>query len=237
MFGSDVQAAAQRHALAEYPREAVGFVIAGAYAPQVNVAADPGNQFCVAPEAWDDDVQAVIHSHTLTYGLPADRDARAPSAADMQAQLAAAVPFGIVATDGEIATDILWWGDHLLDEPLIGRRFVPGVLDCYELVRAWCWQERAIRLPSFPRDAEWWEHGQDMLAQGFSSAGFVRVAIEDAQRGDSFLIALPAHGVVNHCGVLLEGGLMLHHRAGQLSRREPWSGAWRRLTRLVVRHR
>lgn len=228
MYGLDVDAAAQAHALAEWPRESVGYVVGDAYVPQSNIALDPVREFAVADSAWSDDVQAVIHSHTISLD-------RAPGAADMRSQISAGVPFGILATDGNVATPILWFGDHVLDEPLVGRTFVPGVTDCYELVRAWMWQERKIKLRPFARDADWWERGGDLLAQSFEKAGCKRISVEDARAGDGLLMAIPATGIINHCAVLLGGGLMLHHRAGQLSRREPWSGAWRRLTRMVVR--
>lgn len=229
MFGPDVEIAAQNHALVEWPREAVGYVIGGTYVPQENIASDPVREFRVADSAWSDDVRAVIHSHTTSFDW-------LPSKADMQSQLSAGVPFGILATNGDTTTPLLWFGDHVLDEPLIGRRFVSNVTDCYELVRAWMWQERRIKLKSFPRDVAWWERGENLLAQSFETAGCVRVAIEDAHPGDGLLMAIPATGPVNHCAVLLDGGLMLHHRVGQFSRREPWSGAWRRLTRMAVRY-
>lgn len=229
MFGPDVAKSAQDHALVEWPRECVGYVIGGAYVAQKNIASDPVREFRVIDSAWSDEVQAVIHSHTTSFDW-------SPSKADMQSQLSAGVPFGILATNGDTTTPLLWFGDHVLDEPLIGRQFVPGVTDCYELVRAWVWQERGIKLRSFPRDVSWWERGENLLMQSFEAAGYVRVAVEEARPGDGLLMAIPATGVVNHCAVLLDSGLMLHHRAKQLSRREPWSGAWRRLTRMAVRY-
>lgn len=229
MFGPDIENAAQDRALVEWPRECVGFVIGGAYVAQANIAADPIREFRVADDAWSDDVQAVVHSHTTSFD-------RSPSKADMQSQISAGVPFGILATNGDTTTPLLWCGDHVLDEPLIGRQFISNVTDCYELVRAWMWQERRVKLKSFARDVAWWERGEDLLMQNFEAAGCTRVAVEEARPGDGLLMTIPATGMVNHCAVLLDSGLMLHHRVGQLSRREPWSGAWRRLTRMAVRY-
>ena len=233
MFGPEVEAAAAEHAVAEWPRESVGYVIGGTYVPQANIAGDRLKEFLVADSAWSDDVQAGVHSHICLGDLDPDR--RAPSQSDMIAQLSAAVPFGIVASDGKAATPILWFGDHVLADPLIGRAFVPGVMDCYELVRAYFRQVRAITLKSFPRDVDWDERGEDLLMRGFAQAGFAQIAPEQARADDGLLLAIPG-GRVNHCGVLLGDGTMLHHRWGQLSRREPWSGPWRRLTRMAVRY-
>lgn len=236
MFGPDVEAAAKAHARAEWPREAVGYVIGGVYVPQVNIAPHPTREFAVADDAWSDDVQAVVHSHAILGKMGVD-ERRAPSKSDMIAQMSAGVPFGILADDSRISTGILWFGDHVLDEPLIGRKFVCNVRDCYELVRAWTWQTRRIKIKSFPRDALWWERdsGQDLLMESFREVGCRQVGHGDARTGDGLLMA-PFGGKVNHCAVLTGNGLMMHHRNGMLSVEEPWSDAWRRVTRMVVRY-
>lgn len=221
----------------EWPRECVGYVVGAAYEPQINVARNPTHEFSVADSAWHDGVRAVIHSHAVLGNLGPEREDRAPSRADMAAQISAAVPFGIVACDSRATTSILWFGDHVLEEPLLGRTFVQGVRDCYELARAYFWQRRRIKLKGVPRDADWWEDpGQDLIMDGFRSAGFSHVGTDDARPGDGLLLA-PFSGKVNHCAVLTEAGLMMHHRGGKLSNEEPWSDAWRRVTRAVVRYR
>lgn len=229
MFGLVVDAAAREHALRSWPHESVGFVVGGSYCPQENIATDKVREFRVADSAWSDAVQAVIHSHTTSMSC-------APGEADMRSQLSAAVPYGIVATDGRCTTPLLWFGDHVLDAPLVGRTFVPGVTDCYELVRAWMWQERGIKLRSYPRDAGWWRLGKDLLAQNFRDAGFAPVEGGGIAVGDVAIMAVPVGKIANHCGVLVGGNMLLHHRANQLSRRELWSDSWQRLTRLVVRY-
>ena len=110
-------------------------------------------------------------------------------------------------------------------------------MDCYELMRAYVHQTHNRQLPAVPRDVCWWEKGQNVLVEHLRKFGFFSVSEEDAREGDGLLFALPVSGVINHCAVLLDNGLMLHHRRWELSRREPWSAAWRRLTRMVVRKR
>ena len=46
---------------------------------------------------------------------------------------------------------VLWFGDHLLNEPLIGRQFIPNVMDCYELMRTYVHQTHNRQLPAVPR--------------------------------------------------------------------------------------
>lgn len=228
MFKPSVEVAARAHALREWPREAVGFVIGDRYVGQSNLSTNPVHEYAIDSSAWSDDVQAVIHSHTTDFDC-------APSATDMRVQIAADVPFGILATDGKTVTPLLWLGDHVLDEPLIGRSFVHGVTDCYELVRAWMWQSKKIKLKSVPREQNWWDTKQNLIVESMAAAGCVRIAIEEVVPGDGLLMAIPLNGIINHCAVLLDDNMMIHHRAGQLSRREPWSGLWRRVTRMAVR--
>jgi proteasome lid subunit RPN8/RPN11 len=220
MFGLDVEAAARSHAIAQHPRESCGLVIVNGYVPIDNVAADPDNHFEMPTEAWTAHgrVQAVIHSHG-----PAA--ARAPSASDMQHQIATAVPWGIVHTDGVAASPVLWWGDHRLDDPLLGREFVHGVTDCYGAIRSWAWQHRSVLLPDVPRDLEWWKSGGDLYNEGFARAGYRVIPESEAVVGDVCLINFRSQ-VPNHGGTLVEDGLLYHHLQGRLSAREP-IGRWR----------
>ncbi|QQM31739.1 C40 family peptidase [Martelella lutilitoris] len=227
MFGDDVAREARAHALAAWPEEACGVVSGGHYVPIENIAADRENGFEMPAETWlKFRPEAVIHSHN------AKVHPHWPSKADMVSQIAANIPFGIVSCDGEVTTPILWWGDHCLDAPLTGRSFVPGVFDCYGLVRSWYWQERGIRLPDFPRSKSWWEEGENLLADHFEEAGFRTVDTSEAQPGDVFFMRLVSK-VPCHSGILLEDGLCLHHLDGRLSRREP-VGPWlKRVTHWV----
>lgn len=219
MFGDAVESAARADALARFPHESCGIVVAGEYLPIENVASDPGNHFEMPPATWRDHprIEAVIHSHGPQHLL-------APSADDMRHQIATAVPWGITRCDGVVASSILWWGDFRLDDPLVGREFVHGVTDCYAIIRSWYWQNRQIKLPEFPRDNAWWSQGGDLYNDGFAIAGFRVVPAADAAPGDVPLINFRSK-VPNHAGVLIEGGLLLHHLMGRKSVREP-VGRW-----------
>lgn len=239
MFGTDVTAAAKAHALEAWPKESCGVVSGGAYVRIENVAADPSNAFEMQADTWTKYApEAVIHGHdgstVVVSGIHQPRHAHCPTAADMTSQIAAGIPFGIVSSDGETASDILWWGDQTLDEPLIGRAFVPGIYDCYALVRAWFHQEKGVLLPDFARDDGWWNAGDNLLLDHFKDAGFSEIEAADVQPGDGYLMRLFSP-VPCHSGVVLDGGLCLHHIEGRLSRREPL-GPWRKRVTHWVRH-
>jgi proteasome lid subunit RPN8/RPN11 len=244
MFGPAVDAAAKSHALSQYPKEACGFV-AGAkgqeqYVPLQNIAADPANFFKLPDDALiaHAPVAGVIHSHCHPAHGPA------PTAADMESQITAALPFGIVYTDGKAAGAPMWWGDFLLDMPLfnakgdhIPRQFLHGVNDCFSLIRTWYWQIKKIKLPEFPRDDDWWKNGGNLYELGYSEAGFAPYAKgpsipHGVETGDVVLMTWGKFKVPFHAGVVMDRGLVLHHPGPHgaresLSRREPL-GRWAR---------
>ncbi len=235
MFGPAVDEAMRRAAVASWPREMCGVVTGGAFVPLPNVADDPKAHFALPDDTWRRyaPVQAVGHGHVcdslaaVSPGFPPD----APSAADMRSQVASAVPWAIVVTDGQTAAAPLWWGDHTLRSPLLGRPFRHGVTDCYAAIRAWYWHERQVMLPDYPRDAAWWNHGGDLYRENFRSAGFVAIGMDEAARGDVLLMAIGRTAVPNHAAIYLGGGLIYHHPtpfpsfgrkgAESLSREEP----------------
>ena len=214
LFGQIVESSAQEHALREYSKESCGFVIAGRYEPQTNIAADPENTFEIASSAFRADIQAVVHSH------PAPRHSREPSTDDMRFQIEQRRPFGIVLTDGVDAANVLWWGDFRLDEPLEGREFIHGVTDCYAAIRAAFWQLRKIKIPDIPREVSWWSRPDAaFLTDGIAACGFVPIDASEAKPFDCVIFKssdrrIPPH----HTGVLLDEHRLLHHRVGDVSK-------------------
>lgn len=234
MFQAAEELAARQHAISEYPNEACGLIVSGRYVPCTNSAAAKGGNFRIAAQemlaaAQLGDVQAIIHSHIKPEHGPF------PSSHDMSEQQKMGIPWGITATDGISATPLTWFGDHILDVPLLGREFCPGVQDCYAILRAQRWQEKGIKLPDFARDAEWWTKGGDLFTEGFEKAGFYKIEKSDAAAGDVILMQIRSKKP-NHCAVLLDNGLMIHHVTGQLSRREPY-GRWLPFVTHWLRHR
>lgn len=225
MFGDEASSAARAHALDQHPREAVGLVAGGEYLPFENVAPDPLEQFQLPTPALEriaqGGVQGVIHSHC------APRHGRFPSSLDMRSQIEINLPFGIVWTEGETATEPLWWGDFRLEEELVGRQFMPGIHDCYGLLRSYYWQERGVRLVDVPRDADFWYKGEDLLRQSAPSVGFRYIEAQAAVAGDLLFMSFDNRtSMPSHCAILLDRGLILHHLPRRLSRREP-IGPWR----------
>ncbi len=250
MLHKKTQAAVRAHALAEYPRECCGLIVAVGrreiYRPCRNLAQGL-EQFRMSAEDWADAedagrVLAVVHSHP-------DHTAE-PSDADRAACEATGLPWVIVSVrDGAIA-DVHQFAPSGWTAPLLGRQFFHGVLDCYTLIRDWYSREAGIKLPDFERADDWWNNGQDLYMQGFAEAGFERIPDgAPLQPGDVVLMSVRSP-VANHAGIFLGARplaeapdlhpvpqAMLHHLYGRLSERVVYGGHWQEITRAVVRHK
>src|SRR6476619_1042498 len=133
IIAAETREAINAHILAEFPKEACGFLIDGKFLPCKNIARDPENNFAISGGDFvfakeEGTLEAILHSHPNGPAFP--------SAADMKGQLATNVPWVIVVTDGTTVDDRwVWWGDQLPIAPLIGRPFMHGTSDCYTLIR------------------------------------------------------------------------------------------------------
>jgi cell wall-associated NlpC family hydrolase len=135
------------------------------------------------------------------------------------------VPWGIVVLTEVHGAEIFFFGDRLPVPAYEGRVFRHGVADCYALVRDWYRQERSIVLPLTPRDPAWWDLGQNVIEDNLGRFEFDVVGPdEELQVGDVPLFQVAAR-VVNHTGISLGHGLILHHLSNRLSRIDvlgPW---------------
>lgn len=221
MFGAEVTAAIQADAIARFPQESCGLVTAAGYEPFANVHETPETHFEMPEEALGrlaaGGVLAVVHSHP---GGPL-----APSAEDQRQQIATALPWGIVTTDGATASEPLWWGDGTPEQPIEGRDFrwgpsgTDGKGDCYALVRDWYRRERGVLLRDYARDGAWQDENPLLYEDGWQAEGFRPVAEESLQPGDAVLFAIRSQGKANHAGIYLGSGILLHHLENRLAER------------------
>lgn len=221
----------RRYACTQYPKEACGFFVETGFKPMENVSPDPENNFAIVAKRFltEGPIYGVVHSHP--------KGPYYPTAKDLEGQLATAVPWGVAVCSRENCSQVVWWGDQLPIPPLLERPFVPNIYDCYSLVRDWYRVERGVVLHNEPRDWEWWENGDDFYGSGFHKAGFSQIDrdLRNLQPGDCFLGMIRTDKVLNHAGVYVGEGKILHHVVGHLSMRSPLN-IWHRKCSVWLRH-
>ncbi|MCG8292370.1 MULTISPECIES: C40 family peptidase [Pseudomonas] len=237
------------HAAADYPREACGLVIDRAggldYQRCRNTASEPGEEFRIDPRdyaAAEDlgEIVAVVHSHP-------DASSR-PSSRDLAMCEATGLPWHILSwPEGDLRT-VLPQGDT----PLLGRPFVHGLWDCWQVCADWYRREWGLTFPAYAREDGWWEdpQGPSLYEQAYADAGFVRV--QAPRHGDLVVMAIGRTAHPNHAGIFLgheprlpgeswspcgAGPFLLHHLYGRPSEVIVFGGPWLDRTRLVLRHR
>ncbi|AHJ10718.1 tail assembly protein [Rhizobium phage vB_RglS_P106B] len=207
MFGAEVEKEIMKYCKSHAPNEACGFInSSNEFVPIKNISSEPEKAFKMKKGSVPDDAKALVHSHP---GGPF-----CPSEADMQQQIVTDIPWGICCFN-ERHQETFWFGDNVPMPPLIGRGFRHGVTDCYALIRDFYRAIHDIVLPEFPRNWEWWENNKTLYEDGFESAGFHSVNINEILPGDVFLATIPKSTTPNHGGIYLGDGLILHHCAAR----------------------
>lgn len=241
--------AIQAHAVAEYPRECCGLIVATpdgqTYVPCRNTAGTPSEHFRLPAEdyaAAEDlgEVLAVVHSHPNAAAKPSQADrvmCEAPEALCPGSGVAwHVISVGQVVGEEPECGDIQTIHPCGYEAPLVGREFAHGVLDCYSLVRDFYARELGVQLSQYEREDDWWSKGQELYSmERLQAEGFYPIPNEP-RRGDMILMQVRSQ-VPNHAGVYLGDGTMLHHMHGRLSEVVPYGGMWAERTRHIVRHR
>ncbi|MDM0042151.1 NlpC/P60 family protein [Variovorax sp. J22R193] len=228
------------HVLAEYPKEACGLIVSGAFVPCVNAAETPLTDFRIAAHevvlatAKGGVIEAVLHSHPYDMTVRQLYPAEWPSTKDMTSWLNnPTVPWGIAKTEGENVSSLVWLEDEP-NTPVLGRQFVHGIHDCYSVIRDWYWQEHQIKLKNFARGWGWWETNANLYEENFKLAGFHEVRLEDIQIGDVLMMKYGAR-VINHAAVVTGNNQITHHMFHKLSCTDQVS-SWHRMIIKVVRY-
>jgi proteasome lid subunit RPN8/RPN11 len=222
--------AALLHARASDPLESCGVIAGDRYWPLVNKATEL-DTFVMDMVGFvrinrEHKVDAIVHSHVYRPAKPSEGD-RAMCEKTGLPWLIVSWPTGkfcVLEPCGYRA-------------PLVSRAWAWGSHDCFGLIRDGIRDELGIELPDFPRDWLWWEHGQNLIADQFEGAGFVRLAPETQPQHCDVLGMQIAAPVVNHLGLFLAPDKILHQMQGRLSVREVYGGMYQKTMVLHLRHR
>lgn len=246
-----------------FPNEACGFVVSSRggkhmeVVPCYNASATPLEHFRIRPEdfrAVEDgggEIELVWHSHP---------NGRAEATlADKTSVERFGIPYLIYVLPADLwdfYAPTGWKAD------LIGRPFVHGILDCYTFCRDY-YATIGIEIPDFHREDNWWEPLKEIVQPGgglrqirtaepgriiapplnlymenFEKAGFVRVG--KLAKHDAVLMRLQHHAV-NHAGIYVGEGFLMHHPAKGVSCKIPFrlgtSAFYVRTAEVFLRHK
>lgn len=224
--------AAERHARAEFPKEACGLiaVVKGRrrYFPCKNLSTEGEDRFEIDPQDYarvEDlgEIVGVFHSHPNASANPSE--------ADRLGCEASGVVWYILGLPSGVWVNLKPSGYTV---PLVGREFVHGVLDCYTLIRDWYRHERGVTLPDFQRKDEWWVAGENLYVDNFESAGF-QIVDGLPEEGDVLLMQVCSN-VPNHGAIYLGNDQIVHHLYGRLSSREVYGGYYKKHTTHILRY-
>ena len=229
----------QKHVLAEYPNEACAFVVDGKVVPVRNIHDNPTQQFKVDPSVvvtLQGNVQGFLHSHPYDVEEEASKFPREwASEMDMIGWIKDDKPWGIVTTEGESVSDIVWYDDSIdAIEPWEGRQFISGKNDCYSIIRDYYRVELGVALKNFPREMAWWEKGRNHYLDLFAEAGFEEVPLNQIQTNDLLLVHLGT-GVVTHAMLVTGNNQILHHLINRKSGYDTLA-KWNRLITKAIRY-
>jgi hypothetical protein len=202
--------AAIDHAKLMAPTESCGLLIDVAgntiYCACRNLA-DDTDHFIIHPGDWakaedEADIIAIVHSHP--------NRSPEPSAMDRQFCERSQLPWHIVnPANGS-------WNKCL---PLIGRQWAWAISDCWTLVRDW-YALHGLLLPDWERPSLEEFEARPLFDGLWEAAGFYELADDVLlQPGDALLMRI-GDQQLNHVGVFIGNGMMLHHLRDQLSVRD-----------------
>ena len=120
----------------------------------------------------------------------------------------------------------------------IGRPFEIGKNDCYGIICDFYRDAFGIVLRGYARPSNYYDMTESLYEKYAKSEGFEPYTggYADVKYGDIFMINVDAE-FVNHAGVYIGNGDMLHHFWGRLSEICKFGGVWMTNTMGIMRHK
>lgn len=121
---------------------------------------------------------------------------------------------------------------------LVGRSFVMGVQDCFQLGREFFADNFDIQIPDFARPQDWSSTNLDLVRHLYTRSGFQMITdwtIKDLRPADVMAMCV-GESNPNHFAIVVDNNQILHHLANRLSNVEVLRDFWRHVTAFVLRH-
>lgn len=121
---------------------------------------------------------------------------------------------------------------------LVGREFLPGVRDCYDIVICFFRENFGLELTDYARPSDWRADGNDLIRDLYEREGFEMLTDwrpKDLRPGDVLCTAI-GESAPNHLMIFVGDNKVIHHLAGRLSVEEHYRDFHRNATCFVLRH-
>lgn len=247
-----------KHAEVGYPEEICGVIVnvegVEKYVKCVNIAEKPTEDFHMCPESYMQaeelgDVVGIVHSHPDGTTKPSTCDTAIMS-------VNRKIELQIDPDSQPIPWHIVSWpeGDYRqiipeARENLLGRPFVHGVWDCWQICNDYYNRYHGVEFERFERDDCWWEKkdGPSLYEDFYEGAGFY--VVDSPQAGDMIVMQIGRTFHPNHAGIylgyttefegeqLVGGPFMVHHMYNKKSEVVVYGGQWAQRTRLILRNK
>ena len=199
-----------QHAKACWPFEACGAIVNDVFIPFDNVAEDPTRDFQISDPAYFDFyeggmVECLVHSHI---------DNNAASVLDQNQQRCTDIPWMIINLRQRSVMDCIVFGESS-PPPIYGRPFFFGALDCLTLTRDYILVETGFEIPTPAHEFEFFMRGKSDLET--MDLPMAEVHDKSLEKNDIMLYDVGGFGCINHIGVYLGAGEVLHHFLNRVS--------------------
>ena len=222
--------------LANYPQEMCGVLTKDDFIQIDNVSPNPESSFTMHRVQFGsviDQAVAIVHSHVKHPEIQINIDLRTPSVKDKRYQKLSALPWLIVATEGQTVMPALQY-PRTPNNNYLGRDFIWHINDCYTLVQDYYQFELGINLPDAdigfdPINGDI----NDVFANYVDDYGFKDIhAVDEIQDGD--LVLIDAMGFTkNHLGIYHDESLLHQLQRSRLNSFKNYIGQINRILRYV----
>lgn len=123
-------------------------------------------------------------------------------------------------------------------EHLVGRDFLWGVRDCFQLVRDFFAENFGMAITNYARPTNWRSDELDLMRACYEREGFEMILnwkAKDLRPGDVLCMAI-GESTGNHFAVFVGDNTICHHLYGRLSTAEPMRDFWRNSVCYALRH-
>lgn len=128
---------------------------------------------------------------------------------------------------------------NLTYQQVVGRPFLWGVRDCYDVVRVIYRDNFQIELTDYARPTDWSSDVDDLIRKLYEREGFEMLTdwkVKDLRPADVLCMAI-GESSPNHLAVFVGDNTLVHHIYGRLSSEEMFRDFYRNATCFLLRHR